>query len=191
MKKYIKLFLFFLVFINIISCSGSKYPYDKPLNMVFDRNIRLNYNLLPVIPEGWFVANTDSLPDNIILLLIENNYRSFISLSEFKISKLARELINKKGLKELALLSIELKNEKTNNNIKICSDFLKYSIDDKDFIVYDYMLNDLSDTARTIIFRKDDNYYELTAIQNNENKNRIITRDSVLIVQFNVFKKIL
>jgi len=191
MKNLIKLSLLFLLLINIISCSGSKYPYDKPINMIFDRNIRLNYYILPVIPEGWFVANTDSLSENIILLLIENNYRGFISLSEFKISKLASEIINKKGLKELALLSIQLKNEKTNNNIKICSDFLKYSINDRDFIVYDYNLNDLSDTARTIIFQKDENYYELTAIQNNENKNRILTRDSLLIIQYNVLKKIL
>lgn len=188
--KYSYIFITFFILLLFVNCSGSHYPYDYPIKMMFDRNIRENYKLLPEIPEGWFVLKSDSLPDNIELLLVENNKRAFIAIDSYKISKNAKESIEKKGLKDLALLSFEMKKEKANDELKICSNIEKYNINGNDFIVYDYNSKINSDTARVIIFKKGESYFEIISLQNTQN-NKSFKRDSLLIIQYNVLKKIL
>ena len=193
MKKTnnIGIFLFIIIILYLSGCSGTKYPHDRQVNMIFNMNILNSDNLISEIPEGWFIAEDNSIPKNILILFLEEKYRAAMTLSEFKISKNSADVITRNGLKELAGMSFAMKKENSSDSLFLCSDLMEYEDSKNPFIVYDYKRSGESDTARIMIFRKKEKFYELSAVKlSKQSKTSGYSRDSLLVVQYNVMKKI-
>jgi hypothetical protein len=177
--------------ITLTGCAAAKYPYDQPVNMVFDKNIRDSQSLLPEIPVGWFVAEDESVPNNISILLLENKYRAAIILSELKISKNARDIITKKGLEELAAISFEMKKENTKDSLYLCGENHKYKIDGIEFVAYDYKKAISIDTIRVLVFKVPETFYELSSLfLKKPNQISYTSRDTLLNTQYTILKRI-
>jgi len=190
--SYVRNFIPVLLLFFIFGCSGSKYPYDIPVKMQFDSFIRDSHKILPEIPEGWFVAEDESIPNNISILLLENHYRAAIILSEIKISKNANEVLRKYGLKELAAISFEMKDENSKDSLFICKEPEIYEIRDSEFIAYDYKKIAENDSVRVLIFKTTDTYFELSSLNLNSGKHKAsVSRDSLLSVQYSVLRYVM
>ena len=187
LKKYIPIFL---IPFCLYSCSTIKYPYNENIRMG-RVNTTSSSKMLPDIPLGWSIADGEDIPKNISILLIENNNRAAISVTELKASRKTKEIVAKVGIEELGILSFEMKKDAAKDNLILCSEMSNFEFNDKEFLAYQYVSKNNIDTTSVMLAKKNDNFIEVSAYPIINNTSSKISNNQLFSTQYKVFQKII
>ena len=187
LKKYISVFVISSFY--LYSCSTIKYPYDGNISMGII-NITSSSKMLPDIPLGWSIAESEDIPKNISILLIENNSRAAISVTELKASRKTKEIVAKMGIEELGILSFEMKKDVSKDNLILCSEMSNFEFNDKEFLAYQYVSRNNIDTTSVLLTKKNDNFIEVSAYPIINNTSTKISNNQLFSTQYKVFQRI-
>ncbi len=156
------IFLAIILISTFYACSGSLssiYDFDYPLTT---KTAKSNFTRLQIqIPQGWFVAEDNEFKTTDIWLVKEDYSATIkfvaISLDDETTENFASDELGKVVELNKILLKAKLgKNFTGFTNEEIFSS--NYSV----FNAYQY-LNEKDEPVRTVIFKNDSKYYEVTA----------------------------
>ena len=180
----------FIISFCLYSCSVIKYPYNDDIG-VGRVNTTSSAKMLPDIPTGWSIAEGDDISKNTTILLIENNNRAAILVSELKVSRRAKEIIAKMGIKELGNLSFEMKKDASKDNLILCNKMSIFELNDREFLAYQFISKNSIDTTSVLLAKKNDNYIEICAYPIIKSKSAKISNSELFSTQYKVFQKII
>jgi hypothetical protein len=153
-------------------------------------NTTSSSKMLPDIPLGWSIAENEDIPKNISILLIENNSRAAISVTELKASRKTKEIVAKMGIEELGILSFDMKRDVAKNDLILCSKISNFEFNDKEFLAYQYVSKNNIDTTSVMLAKKNDNFIEVSAYPIVNNTSTKISNNQLFSTQYKVFQRI-
>jgi hypothetical protein len=167
-KSVSKIFiLLLLVFLSACGTANTSiYNSDYPLTPETAKS--QSTTLSVKIPQGWFNAQ-DNENNYIDLWLIKDDYSANLQFVQLNPDSLTRREIDK-DLNVLALLSKDFKRARYGKFLSPFTNEETFKINNSAYIAYQYV-EESKKNIRVIVFRKGNEFYELTAIPNKTNDN--------------------
>ncbi|MCX7876436.1 MAG: hypothetical protein N2321_09765 [Melioribacteraceae bacterium] len=182
MKKYSISFLI-ICLIQLTKCSSSNSIYDSNEKLSNDYVISKHSSLKLQIPIGWFKAEEEQ-ENNFDFWLVKNDYTATIKLFIINLSDELKNDSLKTDVKSIAEIEMDLIRNKFKNNFKGFNNIEKFSLNDKICFAFEF-LDEHSNPTRIIIFKYQNQFYEVSASTKN-----ISTQQEIFSIQNTIIKSI-
>ena len=155
-------FLAIILISTFYACSGgfsSVYDFDYPLTT---KTAKSNSTRLQIqIPQGWFVAEDNEYKTTDIWL-VKEDYSATIKFVTVSLDDETAESFASDELGKVVELNKVLLKAKLDKNFKGFTNEETFSSNSTVFSAYQY-LDEKEEPVRTIVFKNDSKYYEVTA----------------------------
>ena len=122
--------------------------------------------MIAFIPQGWFFVDLENeLSEDVIAVAVNPEYTLAAIFSKIRKSPQAEDIVKKEALIGLARYSLQKKQNKTGNSVKLTGKYSILNMGLLSFCKYNYITQNSNIEARTAVFISTlNNYYEFTLL---------------------------